>query len=332
MKRGFSMMLLLAATVSAWSLSPAFADEPVAAAPAVTASPAATVEPARTVAPGHEPGMADIAPEIVATVNGKPISRDQLAALCIHFEGKAGLETLIQYELIRQEAAKEGVTVTPEEVAAHTRKAAEDRLDARARMNGAKDFADWAAKNGLKPEDVARRVHDEADWLRPFAEPELLAKKILLKSVKVTDADVRAEFDRRYGPKARVLQIVVRSEADAEDVIKKLSLGADFAEMARDVSVDNVSRRKGGEIPPIGPGSPLGDAAFKLKPGQFSDPVKTPDGFHVIKLLEMMPAVDKRLEDVKGDIQESLTALQLSERREKWLDGLFDTAAIKRNL
>ena len=82
---------------------------------------------------------------------------------------------------------------------------------------------------------------------------------------------MRAEFDRRYGPKAKVLQIVLRSEADAEDVIKKLNLGADFVEMARDVSVDNVSRRKGGEIPPLGRGSPLGDAAFKLKPGQFSD-------------------------------------------------------------
>jgi len=125
---------------------------------------------------------------------------------------------------------------------------------------------------------------------------------------------------------------VLRSEADAEDVIKKLSLGADFAEMARDASVDNVSRRKGGEIPPLGPGSPLGDAAFKLKPGQFSEPVKTADGFHVLKLVEMIPAVDKRFEDVKGEIQESLTTLRLLERRDKWIDGLFDAAAIKRNL
>ncbi len=45
-----------------------------------------------------------------------------------------------------------------------------------------------------------------------------------------------------------------------------------------------------------------------------------------------MPAVDKRLEDVKGEIRESLTARQLTERREKWIDGLFDAAAIKRNL
>jgi len=320
MKRGFPMTLLLAALGGAWCGLPASAEGPTAAAPA------ATVEPAR------EPGMADIVPEVVATVNGKPVSRDQLAALCIHFEGKAALETLIQYELIRQEAAKQEVTITPEEIETHIRKSAQEQLDARARMNSAKDFADWAAKNGLKPEEAARRVRDEEDWLRPFAGPELLAQKILLKSVTVTDADVAAEFNRRYGPKAKVLQIVLRSEADAEDVIKKLSLGADFAEMARDVSVDNVSRRKGGEIPPLGPGSPLGDAAFKLKPGQFSDPIKTPDGFHVLKLVEMMPAVDKHLDDVKGEIRESLTALRLLEKREKWIDGLFDKAAIKRNM
>ena len=102
--------------------------------------------------------------------------------------------------------------------------------------------------------------------------------------------------------------------------------------MARDVSVDNVSRRKGGEIPPLGRGSPLGDAAFKLKPGQFSEPIKTPDGFHVLKLVEIIPAVDKRFEDVKDEIRESLTTLRLIEQREKWIDGLFDKAAIKRNL
>jgi foldase protein PrsA len=320
MNRGFSMMLLLAALGSAWCGFPALADGPTAASPAAT------------VAPAPEPAMADIAPEVVATVNGKPISRDQLAALCIHFDGKAGLETLIQYELIRQEAAKQGVTVSEEEVEAHIRKAAQDRLDARARTSGAKDLADWAAKNNLKPEDAALRLREESDWLRPFAAPELLARKILLKSVQVTDADIRAEFDRRYGPKAKVLQIVLRSEADAQDVITKLKLGADFVEMARDVSVDSVSRRKDGEIPPLGQGSPLGDAAFKLKPGQFSQPVRTPDGFHVLKLLEILPAMDKRLEDVKGEILESLTARQLTERRDKWIDGLFEAASIQRKM
>ncbi len=325
MKRGFPIMVFLAVIGSACRLSPASTVEP---APAVTVEPA----PATTVAPGSQPTLSDIAPDVVAIVNGKAISRDQLAALCIHFDGKAALETLIQYELIRQEAAKQGVTVAPEEVEAYIRKAAQDRLDARARAGGAKDFAEWAMKNDIKPEDAARRVHDEADWLRPFAAPELLAKKMLLQTINVTDAEVRAEFDRRYGPKAKVLQIVLRTEADAEDVIKKLSLGADFAEMAREASVDNVSRRKGGEIEPIGPGSPLGDAAFKLQPGQFSDPIKTPDGFHVIKLLEITPAVDKNLDEVKGEIKESLTVRQLTERRDKWVDGLFDAAQIKRNL
>jgi len=199
-------------------------------------------------------------------------------------------------------------------------------------MNGTNDFAAWAAKQGVKPEDAAGQVREAENWLRPFAEPQLLAQKILLKSVKVTEADVRAEFDRRYGPKAKVLQIVLRSEADAEDVIQKLKLGADFVEMARDVSVDNVSRRKGGEIEPLGRGSPLGDAAFQLKPGQFSEPVKTPDGVHILKLVELIPAVDKHLEEVRDEIQESLTTLRLVEQRQKWIDELFDRAAIKRNL
>jgi foldase protein PrsA len=326
MKRVFSMMLLLAAIGSAGRPLPAFADGPAAGSPAPAVEPAAAGQPAR------EPAAADVAPEVVATVNGKPLSRDQLAALCLHFDGKAVLETLIQYELIRQEAMKLGVAVSKEEIEDYVRKTVQEQLDAKARMNGAKDFADWSAKKGLKPEEIAGQVREWQDWLRPFGEPELLARKILLKSVQVTDADVRAEFDRRYGPKAKVLQIVLPSQAEAKDVVEKLKLGADFAEMARDVSVDNVSRRKGGEIPPLGQGSPLGDAAFRLKPGQFSDPVKTPDGFHVLKLVELIPAVDKNFEDVKGEIRESLTSTRLIEQRDKWIDGLFDRAAIQRNL
>jgi foldase protein PrsA len=308
------MMLLLAAIGSAWRPLPAFADGPTTASPA------------------REPGTADITPEVVATVNGQPLSRDQLAALCLHFDGKAVLETLIQHELIRQEAAKQGVAVSKEELEACVRKTVQEQLDARARMNGANDFADWAAKKGLKPADATRQAHEAEDWLRPFAAPEVLARKILLKSVEVTEADARAEFDRRYGPKAKVLQIVLRTEADAEDVIRKLKLGADFVEMARDASVDNVSRRKGGEIEPLGRGSPLGDAAFHLKPRQFSEPVKTPDGVHILKLVELIPAVNKHFDDVKDEIRESLTTLRLIEQREKWIDGLFDRAAIKRNL
>jgi foldase protein PrsA len=315
------MLLLLAALGSAWRPLPAFADGPTAAS---------ELPAAGQLAP--EPSLAEVAPEIVATVNGAPIHRDELAAICIHFDGKAALETLIEHELIRQEAAKQGVTASEEEVQAYIKKSVQEQLDARARMDGAKDFADWAARNNLKPDEAARRVRQEEDRLRPLAAPELLARKILLKSVNVTEEDVRAEFDRLYGPKAKVLQIALRSEADAQDVIKKLNLGADFADMAREVSVDNVSRRKGGEIPPLGRGSPLGDAAFNLKPGQFSQLIRTPDGIHIVKLLEMIPAADKHLEEVKGEIRESLTTRQLLERREKWIEELFDKAAIQRRL
>jgi foldase protein PrsA len=128
------------------------------------------------------------------------------------------------------------------------------------------------------------------------------------------------------------LQIVLESKADAEEAIQKLKLGADFADLARDVSVDNVSRRKGGEIEPLGSGSPLGDAALKLRPGQFSEPVKTPDGYHVLKLLEIMPAVDKHFDDVKDEIRENLTTLRMVDQREKWIDELFAKSAITRNM
>ena len=283
MKCGFLAALALAWTAGAWTAASSFGEE--------AARAAEVVEPG----PGAMP--ADVAPEIVATVNGKPLTRDQLSAVALSLYGRAALDALISEEVVRQEAAKQGITLSREEVEAYVKKSAREQLDEIARRGGAKDLADWGAKKGRSAEEIETMRKDRETALRPFAGPELLARKLMLKTIEVTDADLREEFERRYGPHAKVLQIVLRSKADAEETIKKLNLGADFAQLARDQSEDPVSRRAGGAIPPLSRGSALGDAAFRLKPGQISDVIETPDGFHVLKLVETS---SRRARPVRG--------------------------------
>ena len=76
---------------------------------------------------------------------------------------------------------------------------------------------------------------------------------------------------------------------DDELVAKLLKGGADFAQTAKSLSIDEATAPKGGDLGWVGIGTlvkEFEDAAFALKPGEVSAPVKTQFGWHIIKLEE----------------------------------------------
>ena len=80
--------------------------------------------------------------------------------------------------------------------------------------------------------------------------------------------------------------ILVRTEAEANDVIAKLNAGNDFVALAKEFSIDAVTAPKGGDLGEFYPGdwSPEIEGAIAgLKVNQVSKPVKTKVGFHVFK-------------------------------------------------
>jgi len=83
--------------------------------------------------------------------------------------------------------------------------------------------------------------------------------------------------------------ILVKTEEEAKKVKERLQKGEDFAAVAKDVSLDPGSKDKGGDLGWFPRGQmikPFNDAAFSLKPGEISDPVKTSFGYHIIEVLE----------------------------------------------
>ena len=83
------------------------------------------------------------------------------------------------------------------------------------------------------------------------------------------------------------------AKAKADDIYDQLVKGGNFEELAKQYSDDKTTANEGGKLAPFGTGKMVGEfeeAAFALnKPGDFSKPVKTKYGYHIIKLIERTP-------------------------------------------
>ena len=87
----------------------------------------------------------------------------------------------------------------------------------------------------------------------------------------------------------RASHILVKTETEANDVMKKLNAGKDFAELARLYSTC-PSGKKGGDLGFFGKGQMVKEfesAAFSMEKGQVTQkPVKTQHGYHIIKVTD----------------------------------------------
>ncbi len=86
--------------------------------------------------------------------------------------------------------------------------------------------------------------------------------------------------------KIKCSHILVKKQSEAIAVLERLKKGESFANLARELSVDRGSGKKGGDLGLFGRGvmvKGFEDAAFKLNKGEISQPVKTEFGYHIIK-------------------------------------------------
>lgn len=124
------------------------------------------------------------------------------------------------------------------------------------------------------------------------------------KRVKAQHILVKVEEDAPQAEAEAAEQKLQAAKAEIEQ-------GADFGEVAKRVSEDPGSKDKGGDLGFFGPGTmakPFEDAAMALEAGELSSLVRTRFGYHLIKVNEVQPAEDKKIEDVQGEIARELLA------------------------
>ncbi len=144
-----------------------------------------------------------------------------------------------------------------------------------------------AVRKGLDRNGEAKR--------RLQAARERILGNILVENVisqAVTDEAIRRMYDEqaKLSPPAdevRARHILVKTKAEAEDVITKLKGGTDFAKLALEKSIDPGSRLEGGSLGYFSKDAmvePFANAAFSQKVGEISEPVQTEFGWHVIQV------------------------------------------------
>ncbi|MEM3143443.1 MAG: peptidylprolyl isomerase [Candidatus Nitrosotenuis sp.] len=88
--------------------------------------------------------------------------------------------------------------------------------------------------------------------------------------------------------KIKCAHILVEKQSQAIAILERLKKGEKFAELAKELSTDRGSGKRGGDLGYFGRGmmvKPFEAAAFKLSIGQISEPIKTEFGYHIIKRL-----------------------------------------------
>jgi len=145
----------------------------------------------------------------------------------------------------------------------------------------------------------------------------LLSRLMVDKSVKeksgVTKDAVRNYYDANQtdfldGETITVSHILVKTETEAHEVLKELEEGKDFAEVAKARSI-SASRADGGQIGKItrGRADPAFEkAAFALKVGEVSAPVKTKRGYHIITVTKRIEPRPKPFNKVKETIRQNM--------------------------
>ncbi len=158
-----------------------------------------------------------------------------------------------------------------------------------------------------------------------------LYKEEIVKRAQPSDSDVK-KFHEKLGREVKASHILVKTEEEAKQVAKALKDGGDFTQLAASQSVDRNSAQRGGDLGWFGWGKMVEEfqsAAFSMKPGQISKPVKSAFGFHIIRLDSLRDVPLQPFEEMKDRIKQQLAFTRPRELANKYITKLREGANIK---
>jgi len=248
---------------------------------------------------------------------------------------KEAMDRLIEQELVRQAAVREGIEVKPEAVD-------EAVADLRA------VFDDELSFN--------LRLKDEGFTLESYREhvAQLMAAKWYIDRVRVAVAEVSDEdLEAYYRANERRLtlpeQVRVRHilltwkpmgtgddraaiREQMKPILARARAGEDFAALAREYSDDFATKAIGGDTGLFARGKMVPAferVAFSLEPGEISDPVETVFGVHILRLEEHHEARLLPLDEVREQLREHIREERMEKAERDEIERLREEAEIQ---
>jgi peptidyl-prolyl cis-trans isomerase C len=166
---------------------------------------------------------------------------------------------------------------------------------------------------------AAAKVGDNPEFSRKLAyfRDKLLLDEYLDREVKkaVTAEAARKLYDDTVKtmtpePEVRARHILIDDEGEAKKAYERVKGGESFEKLAQELSTDPGSKTDGGDLGFFTKDrmvAAFAEAAFKLEPGQVSEPVKSQFGWHVIKVEEKRVRPVPPFEEMKDQVDQYLT-------------------------
>jgi peptidyl-prolyl cis-trans isomerase SurA len=277
-------------------------------------------------ASGQEAAAPQFIDRIVAIVGNSPILASQVEEQLLMAQSQGAkmpddsagrtamrrqiLDNIVDEELLVQQASRDtSIRLTEQEIQDQVEKTVQN---VRKQFTTQIDFETQLRAAGFASEEEWRRwlADNQRRTIQQQRLIEGLRVKGKLRAIPPTEAQMREFWNEQSGaqrpkhpPIITFKQIVIAAQPDSAEAVRTRALaeslvvvlrhGGNFAEIAKAYSADSASRSQGGELGWFRRGvmvKNFEDVAFHLKPGQISDVVPTPFGYHVIQVERIEPA------------------------------------------
>ena len=244
---------------------------------------------------------------------------------------QAVLQRLIDERLIIQEAKRMGVTVGLDDVAERLR-------DIRTRFERDEEYAAMLKESGLTEEQLKLKLRQQL--LVQKAIDAKIRSRIVVSPAELTGTTSLASNRAQAGEEvlAQHLLIRVTKERPADQALtvatqlhERLRSGESFEELARTYSEDPHAQ-EGGRLGWVRHGellSELDEALLALQAGEFSAPIQSALGFHLVKVLERRSLSEEQAAASRRETEQRLYQDKFTKAMTQWLQELRRRAYIE---
>ncbi|MBP2242605.1 foldase protein PrsA [Cytobacillus eiseniae] len=167
---------------------------------------------------------------------------------------------------------------------------------------------------------VGYQSGEEEKWKQQIKN-SLMLEELLTKDVKVSEEELKKYFEQNESQfnlpdSYHISKIVVNSKEEAEQTVKELEQGSNFAVLAMERSVDEFTASLGGDAGYVNEDSERYSKEFiqtikNIKPGKWSKPIKLEDTYAIVQLHEYIKGKEYAFKEVKDEIRRLIAVEQM---------------------